>query len=151
MPLLQVGTPSYPNRSDQTISEILSALLVDEPKPDALPAGDSDEDRDAAEYTTRVLESEAGESGLNLREALYGAADLSATTASGFLWWYTDPFGGGHEPQQVRAHPQAQRVEEADTGPMGAPPVPSADYVLRYVMPDGSLSQVMVFTDWVWP
>ena len=141
VPLLQVGTPSYPNRSDQTISEILSALLVDEPKPDALPAGDSDEDRDAAEYTTRVLESETGESGLNLREALYGAADLSATTASGFLWWYTDPFGGGHEPQQVRAHPQAQRVEEADTGPMGAPPVPSADYVLRYVMPDGSLSQ----------
>jgi len=150
VPLLQVGTPSYPNRSDQTISEILSALLVDEPKPEALPASDSDEDRDSAEFTNRVLEVETGESGLNLREALYGAADLAATTASGFLWWWTDPFGGGHEPEQMRCHPQATTVQDAETGPMTpdpmtveltGQPVPSADYVLRYVMPDGTVSQ----------
>lgn len=150
VPTLQVGSPAYPNRSDQTIHEVLQALLVDEPKPDALPAQDSDEDRDAAEFATRVLEIETGESGLNLREALYGAADLAGTTGSGFLWWWTDPYGGGHEPEQRRCHPQATNVQEAETGPMGAPPVASADYVLKYVHPDGTLSMSSAGANRVW-
>ena len=140
-PVITIGTPAYPGRADETIGEILSALLVDEPKPAALPAQDSDEDRDAAEFAGRVLEIETGESGLNLRAKLYDVADTAAVTASGFLHWWVDPYGGGHEARQVRAHPLATTEDEAATGPMGAEPVASGDYVLRYVQPDGTLSE----------
>lgn len=138
IPLAQAGTAPTPNRTDESVRGVIAALLVDEPKPDVLPSTDSDEDTEAAEFSTRILETETGESGLNLRAKMEGALDLAGTYASGFIRTWTDPYGSGRAPVEVLAHPQATTLQEAATGPEGAQP--SSDYVLKYVLEDDTLS-----------
>lgn len=139
VPLINTSTAPVPNKTDELGRRVIATLLVDEPKPDALPPNDSFADVDAAEFCTHVLEQELGPSGLNQRAVMEGALDLAYTFASGFTLTWTDPYGAGHQPEQILCHPLATLEAEAENGPPGAPP--SADYVLKYVRPDGTLSE----------
>lgn len=138
VPIVNATAAPVPNKTDELGRRVIATLLVDEPKPDVLPATDTAEDVDAAEFASRVLESETGPAGLNLRAIIEGALDLAYSYASGFTMTWTDQYGGGHAPVQIQAHPLATTVDEAETGPPGSQP--SGDLVLKYVMPDNTLS-----------
>lgn len=138
IPLVNTGTAPVPNKTDELGRRVIATLLVDEPKPDVLPASDTTEDVDAAEFASRVLETENGSGAINQRGIMEGALDLAYTFASGFTRTWTDPYGGGQQPIQMLCHPQATTAQEAETGPAGSQP--SSDMVLKYVGMDGTLS-----------
>lgn len=139
IPLVNATAAPVPNKTDELGRRVIATLLVDEPKPDVLPATDTSEDVDAAEFASRVLESETGPAALNMRAIMEGALDLAYSYASGFTLTWTDQYGGGHTPVQIKCHPLATTVDEAETGPEGSQP--SGDMVLKYVMPDNTLSE----------
>ena len=65
VPLGAYDVPPLMDRCDELLEKVVSHLLADPPVPDAEPATDSDQDRDAAEFTTRLLTIEGAESGFN--------------------------------------------------------------------------------------
>lgn len=117
----------------------VAVLHPDPPEPEAIPQTGEASDRDAAEFTTRVLKDVGGESCLNDLEAHKQAFDLASNGGSGYIWYYTDPFGGGRQPIEVDAHPDAPHVDQALMDPMTGMPH-NGPTVSKFVGPDGSLS-----------
>jgi hypothetical protein len=131
--------PPEPNNADDLARNVVSVLMADPPVADAEPATDAPEDRQAAEFATRVLNQESSEGGINLRAIHEDALDKSGTYASAFEYACVDPYGGGWQPVKVLAHPQAISVEpDPRVNPMTGEPEPP--YVEKYVREDGSLS-----------
>jgi len=132
------------NKAARLCRLLRATLFTDPPVPEATPASDSDEDRDAAEFSTRVLIDLGNEGNLDNAGSAEQAFDLSSTYGSGFRHYYTDPQGGGLRPMVVQATPKALRFDLAkpqsslldpETETVAAPP-----YVSRYVRNDLSLT-----------
>lgn len=131
--------PPEPNNADDLARNVVSVLMADPPVADAEPATDAPEDRQAAEFATRVLNQESSEGGINLRALHEDALDKSGTYASAFEYACVDPYGGGWQPMRVLAHPEAVSVEpDPRLNPATGQPEPP--YVQKYVLEDGSLS-----------
>jgi hypothetical protein len=137
--------PPSLNKTDDLCIKVVSNLLVDPPKPECEPASDSDEDRSAAEFSTRVLMNESTESGFNIPDHVRVAEDLACSFSSGFVYAYLDPHGGGNQPREIMAPqaattigPDGQPVLEGEPDPLTgvAQPVVGPP-VLRYVGLDG--------------
>ena len=127
------------NFTDKLCRRVVATLTVDAPRPECEPATGSSEDREAAEFATRVLVAEGSESGFNAHAVLEESVDRGCTWGSDFLYVCVDPQGGGWRPTQVKAAPTAVSLEpdpliDPTTGALTAEPV------LKYVMEDGSLS-----------
>lgn len=148
-----------PNKTDDLCNKIEAQIAVDPPVPDVTPATGSDEDRDGAEFATRWLKSDGGESGTNDLQTLRTALGIACTHASAYVHYYTDPAGGGWRPLEIEAHPTSQTVEDAllKPGPVdpltGMPgqPVKTTDgLVKRYVRPDETLTDEPIEADREW-
>lgn len=158
--------PPALNKTDDLCVKVVANLLVDPPKPECEPASDSDEDRSSAEFSTRVLMNESTESGFNIPDHVRVAEDLACAHASGFVYAYLDPHGGGHRPKEIMASKAATTVDDAlftlqpdpsaQPGSFGAESIPDGGmeamqapeptmvkvpqptpYVIRYVAEDG--------------
>lgn len=141
IPLGAADLPPVLDRADELLEKFVAHLLSDPPVPDAEPASDEDDDRDAAEFTTRVLTSEGAESGYNNLGVVRRACRKAGVFGSGFVYAYVDPTGGGWQPMQVRCHPLAQTVDQALIDPQTGQRITSdVGLVTKYVAEDGSLT-----------
>lgn len=146
------------NKPSRLCSRFVAALNPDKALPDAKPAGEQDEDREAAQFANQVLIDLDGEANLNDEELHRSAQDSACSWGSNYIWYITSPTAGGMKPITIQAHPQAMTEEDAalappdpnavpEVDPMTGEPIPPPrvpadpnDLILRYVMPDGSLT-----------
>jgi hypothetical protein len=142
VPLGAYDLPPVMDRCDELLEKFVSHLLSDPPLPDAEPASDSDTDRDAAEFTTRLLTVEGAESGYNNLGLLRRATRKAGVYDSAFVVISIDPTGNGWQPMEIRALPTAKTVQDATIDPMTGIPVADNDERLttRYVRDDQSLT-----------
>lgn len=154
VPLGMANAPPLPNKCDRIARRMTNTLLSDDPVPEAEPASDSPDDRDAAEHSTRVLKIEGGESGYNMVGLTKRASDKASTFASSFAYWRIDPTGGGRVAKSCLAHPKAiayespeQVVLDPETG-QGVQD--SREYVEKFIKPDGTLTDVELEADFAW-
>lgn len=132
--------PVY-NKADRLCQRLTSNLLADDFEPLVEPAQDSDTAKDASGTTQRALDDLNQEGNLNLSELMRGAVDAAHTGGSGYLHLYLDPYAGGRHPVQVDASPSATHVDHATRDPGSGLPWPDAAApVVRYVQPDGTLT-----------
>lgn len=115
-------------------------MFADPPGPQCMPATGEEEDRDAAEFSTRALENIQSEGRLNEGKAARIAFDRGSTYGSGFILYYVHPTAGGRMPVQISARPQARTVDEAllDADPETGEPW--TELTERYVTEDGTLT-----------
>lgn len=125
------------NKAASLCRKYVSIMLADPPAPLAVPTSGEDEDRDAAEFATRVLEDLQGTAKLNTPKNIRRAFDRASTYGSGFVRYYIHPTSGGKKPIEISAGPQATSVEDALIGPDG---MPWPDLTTKFVMPDGTLT-----------
>lgn len=125
-------------KANRLCLRFVSYLYPDPAKPEAIPTTGEAADRDAAEFATRVLADLASEASLNDLDAHKQAQDLACNWGRAYIWYFTDPQGGGRQPIEIEAAPFATSVDDALTGPDGMPY--TGPTVIRYVRPDGSLT-----------
>lgn len=129
-------TPPGVNKASRLCRRMKCQVFVDPPTPEAEPAGDTDTDRSAAEFTTRVLQDVGSESGINFLETARRAFDWASTYGSGFRVWDWDPMASGHRPLQVMACPTAVDANQPEIDPATGQEY-TGDFVLRYIAQDG--------------
>lgn len=117
-----VGMPRVPQLIDRTIA----TLMVDPPLPECVPTSTDDADRDRAELGTKLLREDAGDTGGSLRADMERALALAAVYGSGFVLEEVDPQGGGWEPLQIDAHPNAVQFDDANPAGVLEDPAPPA-------------------------
>lgn len=130
----------FGNLTDQTCQQFVAQITQDPAKPEAIPSTGEDEDRDAAEFSTRVLENECSESGLDANEAMKAAQDFATTHGSGWVWAYTDTMGGGRQPVEIQAHPLAPHADVATQNPETGAEAGQEELVPKFVKDDGGLT-----------
>ena len=142
VPLGAYDLPPVMDRVDELAEKVVAHIVADPAIPDAEPATDSDADRDAAEFTTRVLTVEGAESGYNNDGVTRRAARKSCVYGSGFVYMSVDPTGGGWRPMEVRALSTSQTMDDATLDPATGQTVGADDPRLatRYVMATGQLT-----------
>lgn len=100
-------TAAVPNKADDLCNKIEDTLMADPAKPIATPHIEDEAAMRAADMLSEFLAQITGESGIHdianhrwaIRNALSGA--------SSFLHYLPNPSGGGYQPMQKLAHPQA--------------------------------------------
>jgi hypothetical protein len=153
VPLGMANAPPLPNKCDRILRRLTNTLLSDDPVPEAEPASDSPEDRDAAEFSTRVLKIEGGEAGYNMVGVVKRASNKASTFASAFCYWRIDPTGGGKTPKQVRAHPNAVEFIDPDQvtlDPDTGQGCKDEEYVDKFVAVGGALTDNELEADYTW-
>jgi len=122
------------NKADRLCRRMASTVYADPPVPELLPAGDEDEDRDAADFAQRALIDLGGEGQLDDATRNRQAFDRGSTYGSGFRHYYVDPTGNGSRPMQVEVNAEVMTLDQAMQDP-GEEPL-----VLKYVTRDGTLT-----------
>lgn len=142
------------NKLARLLRRFASQMFADPPASEATPSSGEDEDADAAEVATRVLQDIDGESMLDEVGNYRQAFDLASTYDSGFIRYYIDERGGGKVPLEVEAgyapaetdelgfeiapQREAKHFLEAELDPETGMPWPQKR--TRYVMPTGELT-----------
>jgi hypothetical protein len=157
LPPMSTRQAPLPNKTDDLCNKIVAQITIDPFLADVTPQSAEDEDRDGAEWGTRFLKADGGESGTNDPQAVRDALDIACTHGSGYLHLYTDPQGGGWKPLSIEAHPTSQTVEDAlvkqVVDPSTGQPsmVKTTDGVVtRYVRPDQTLTDNPLEADRQW-
>lgn len=141
------------NKADDLCEKMVNQMYVDEPAPDPIPSTAADEDVEAAELAERALKDVQAEGHLDDLQMHRESFDLSGTYSRAAIHYWVDA-QGRRGPVQMLAHPQAASADapfsvpqpaplDPMTGqPMGEPTMVEAGppYVLRYVTPDGRLT-----------
>jgi hypothetical protein len=127
------------NKAASLCRKYVSIMLADPPAPLAVPTSGEDEDRDAAEFATRVLEDLQSPAKLNTPKNIRRAFDRASTYGSGFIRYYIHPTAGGKKPIEISCGPLATSVEDALIGPDGQP---WPELTTKFVMPDGTLTDI---------
>jgi hypothetical protein len=140
LPLGMGSAPPVPNKTDRLCRRLTNVILVDKPFPECEPAGDHDEDRDAAEFATRFLAVKGSPAELNMNRILRAASDKAMTYASAFGWVTMDPTAGGHRPRSMLAHPGATTTDNALLDPKTGMEAAESELLERYIRDDGTLS-----------
>lgn len=97
------------NKAARLCRLLKATIFTDPPEPEATPSTDSDEDRDGAEFATRVLQDLGAEGTLDNAMTAAQAFDLASTYGSGFRYYYMDGQAGGMQPVTQRASRLATR------------------------------------------
>lgn len=165
-----------PNKADDLCNKVEDTLMADPPKPDPEKRTNEESARAGSEMAREFLVLNGGESGTNDPETYRWALNNAFSRSASFVHYWVDRTGGGYQPLQKLAHPQAQdpatpliamvpAPPDALTGqpavdPMtGQPamiPVESPNPVLRYVSaptpeaPAGQFVQSAEEADRVW-
>lgn len=142
------------NKALRLKRRVRATIFADAPIPECTPSTDADEDRDAAEFSTRALENVTAPGYLAYHLKAGNAFDLASTWGSGYMEWWVDPQGGGWVPQEVLVAPEAMQLAGAmdeeghpvipgspnPDGTPGQPVVYTGDPVQKYVKTDGTLT-----------
>lgn len=139
LPRGALSAPPVPNKTDRLCRRVTNTLLVDKPYPDCMPGSDTNEDRDAAEFSTRYLAEIGAPANLNVARIMRSAHDKSETYASAYAWVTMDPGGNGHRPRTMLAHPDALHSKDALIDPATQMEAPEDQLTERYMRPDGYL------------
>lgn len=123
------------NKAARLKRRLRSTIFADPPIPEATPASDDDMDRDAAEFTTRVLQDVTSEGNLDYGLRCADAFDLGSDYGSGLIRFWVNPQGNGWRPKQIMACQQCQTEDTVDD-----PVYAGAPKVVRYVRDDGTLT-----------
>lgn len=143
------------NKARALCRKLVATLFADPPEPDPKPAGADDVHRDQAEFSKQVLDHLTGEGQLDLLTAMRRAETEACTFRRGYVCFYVDP-AGARIPLQIEAHPGAVSAEAPFGGQpdpmtgMPGPQLPSAEAELRYVQPDGTLTDDIAKAAWTW-
>jgi hypothetical protein len=137
---------AVPNKAADLCNKLTETLMVDAARPDPQPQTDDEAAQQGAEMAREFLEQDGGESGTDDATVFYYLVDGATTKASTFAHLWVDPVGGGSVPKQIKAHPHAQDpatpldafAVDPETGI--ETPIPTTDYVLRYVTADGQFT-----------
>ena len=121
-PPSQAILPPVPNLVDRLCRRVTAQLLADPMQPDVVPTNGDEEHEAHAEFATKLLRVEHSESGTNFRSKLEALSDMAHTFASAFAYATVDPTGGGWEPMDVWAHPNATTLAEVEAGGDPQPP-----------------------------
>lgn len=146
-------TAAVPNKQAELCQRLTETLLVDPPKLEPEPEDDDEAAQRGAELAREYLQQDATEAGTDDLTLFSAQIEGATTRASTFNYYWVDPVGGGSIPKQIKAHPQAtdpaQPLDAFKPDPVtGAMvPVPTTDYVLRYVTPGDENGQGAQFTD----
>lgn len=129
-----VDGPPVPNNVDQLVRRIVDTITTDPPKIEAVAPSGDDQDIEAGEMATRVLEQEDTAASGNLRKVIQRALNRAGTYASAFSFQFVDKYGL-LEPVEVLAHPNAQDPEspliDPQTGTVGI-----GEFVTRFIGKD---------------
>lgn len=146
--------PPIMDRTNELLEKRVSHLTSDPAVPDAEPASESPEDRDDAEFTTRLLTIEGSESGFNNQKLIRRAAKKASFCASAFLYACVDPMGGGWRPMECRATEEAKTLDTAgqitDPATKQLRDATDDELTTRYVMPDKTLTDDASKADRQW-
>jgi hypothetical protein len=142
---------AVPNKSADLCNKVTDALLADPPKPNPQPHVDDQAADAAADLASEFLRQLAGESGINEVQQYRWAFRNALTRSTSFLEYDVDADGGGYQPYQVLAHPQAVDANDplVATDAMGQP-APAVDPILRYVNAQGQFVDEASQADRVW-
>ena len=150
-PGYQPRISAVPNKAGDLVNKLTETLLVDAAKPDPQAETDSETAERGAALAKEFLEQDGGESGTDDKTLFWSQVERATTCASSFLWSWVDETGGGSIAKQIKAHPLATDVnmplEAVDE--MGQP-IPTTDYVLRYVTADGQFTENPSEAERVW-
>lgn len=127
------------NKAASLCRKFISLMFADPPGPLCAPATGEDEDRDAAEFSTRVLDDVQSVSKLNDPKQARRAFDRASTFGSGFVRYFVHPTAGGRIPIQISAGPFAQTVDDALKNPETGQAWD--DLTERFVRRDGTLTE----------
>lgn len=147
---LRVG--AVPNKQADLCNKLVETLLVDPPKLDPEATVDDESAQRGADLAREFLTQDATEAGMD--DITLFAYQLDAGTSRGSVYnhYWVDPTGGGAIPKQVKAHPlatdPATPLDAVD--PMTGLPLPTTDYVLRYVTEDGQFTEHPAEAERVW-
>lgn len=144
---LRVG--AVPNKQADLCQKLVETLLVDPPKLDPEATTDDEAAQRGADLAREFLTQDATEAGTDDLTLFAYQIDAATTRASTYNHYWVDPTGGGSIPKQIKAHPQAldpaQPLDAID--PATGLPVPTTDYVLRYVTAGDENGQGAQFTE----
>lgn len=101
------STSGVPNKSDDLCNKLEDTLMSDPPKPLPEARVGDEAAEEAAKLASRWLSDDAGENGTNDILAFRWCINNALAASSSFLHTFIDPVGGGSQPLQVLAHPQA--------------------------------------------
>lgn len=146
---LQSG--AVPNKQAELCQKLTETLLVDPPKLDPEAEDDDETAERGAELAREYLTQDASEAGTDDLTLFSAQIEGATTRASTFNYYWVDPTGGGSLPKQIKAHPQAtDPAQPLDAvGPDGLP-IPTTDYVLRYVTAEGQFTPNPSEAERVW-
>ena len=137
-----------PNKAADLCQKLTETLLVDPPQLDPEADDDDEVSQRGAELALEYLKKDAGESGTDDLTLFAAQIEGATTRASTFTHYWVDPVGGGSIPKQVKAHPQAtdpaRPLDAID--PTTKQPIPTTDYILRYVTAGDENGQGAQFT-----
>lgn len=142
------NVPSF-NKLADLLRRLAAMLFSDPPASDAVPHSDSNDDKEAAEFSTQVLQEIDSEAQLDDAHTAERAFDRGSDYGSGFVEYYVDPKGGGRVPIQVKAGydesgREAMHVDEAVYDPMFAAVGVEQEWMQyrpRFVRKDGTLTE----------
>jgi len=138
------------NKAARLCRRVRANIFADPPSPEAIPGNDDDDDRDAAEVSTRILQDVCAEGNLAYNLHAGDAFDLGADYGSGFIRLWVDETGGGWKPKQIQASPQATDASDPfPLDPQTGHPRP-CDPITRYVTPEGQFTEDRATADRVW-
>lgn len=140
------STAGVPNKADDLCNKLEDTLMSDPPKPLPEPKVADESAEDASDLAATFLTADAGETGTNDVLTYRWALNNAFTSSTSFVQYRVDPVGGGNQPLQMLAHPQATdpatplvAMVPGPPDPMTGQPVMMEDRavnpVLRYVSP----------------
>lgn len=139
---------AVPNKQADLCHKLTETLMSDPPKPAPNAKRDSESAEMATEMAKEFLTQDGGENGTDDHAVFWAQIEGATTRACTFNHYWVDKTGGGSVPKQIRAHPQAQdpAMPLDAVGPDGQP-IPTTDYVLRYVTEPDEQFPAGQFTD----
>lgn len=156
---------AVPNKADDLCNKVEDTLMADPAQPDPTPQVEDQTAQAAGELAAKFLKLDGSESGTNDIETYRWALNNAFTGASSYLHYRVDEDGGGYQPLQMLAHPQATDVStplvamvplQQPTIP-GQPPAPpeliperSSNPIMRYVSPQNQFVEDASQADKVW-
>lgn len=126
------------NMPDRLISRLTSHLYADFPQAEAEAASGDEADKDAAEFATKALMVIQSETGTNEEERFKACFDQYASLGgSGYIHYFVNPTGGGRQPVELEASPEALTADDPLVDGSGLPY--DGDLTTRYAAEDGTL------------
>lgn len=139
---------AVPNKAADLCNKLVETIMVDPPQPAPQAETDGEQAERASEMAKEFLTQDGGEGGTDDAAVFWYQIEAATARSSAFNHYWVEKTGGGSQPLQIKAHPQATDPAHPLTAldPQTQQPLPTTDYILRYVT-DEANGQPAQFTD----